>query len=119
MKDLIKRLARLESLAEPKPRDPWLRLVALFQTACVAVVRGGLKEHESIAEAHCRAVGIDFKVYKREIALDPGAWAEKHNRIWHEILSENGITSGSSIAEKTSFITRMATLLPVHVQRML
>jgi hypothetical protein len=118
MKELAKRLARLEALTtEPTPIDPIAHVGGFFQMAVVGLLRGGLLPHESLAEGHARALGLEYKVYRIVALADPADWSRWHREVWQSVLDEHGITPASTPDETLAFMVQMLNWLPDHALR--
>ena len=119
MRDLARRLAKLEvsGASGHKPPDPVLAATSLMQTALVAVWCGDLQPHESLAEAHARALGYDsYQHYSADLRETDNDWLDRHDRAWRDLLAEHGVSPSSSIDTIGAVLEHLLERVPTGVR---
>jgi hypothetical protein len=118
MKDILKRLVRLEGGADLMQPNPSSGLASLLQASVVAAWYDNLQAYESVAEAHSRALKYDsVQSYRLALMADRSEWNSRHDALWQRLLDEQGVNAGSPADEQIAGLTRLLEPVPAHIQR--
>jgi hypothetical protein len=118
VKDIIKRLARLEGGAALMQPHPSNGLASLLQASVVAAWCGNLQAHESVAEGHARALNyLSVREYRAALMADGGEWNRRHSALWERLLAQQGVDAGSSSDKQIDALARLLEPVPEHIVR--
>jgi hypothetical protein len=98
--------------------NPSNGLASLLQTAVVAVWCGHLQPHESLAEAHSRALKYDsVRSYRLALVADQSEWNRRHDALWQRLLEEQGVNASSPADEQITALANLLQPVPERIQQ--